>query len=271
MSSSSGGADARMLAPATGFTKFAWMHDGRLLHDKDNALRWVQPDTGAKGVFATEEGAAVGDPWECSDKRYLVFLLGLHGGKSTQNVWRADVAGGNLKQLTNGRLDNYPVCSPDSRWVYYPENGTGKLMKVPIDGGTSQKVSDVQMQGVFFDISPDGSTVAFATIDHAAGHEEKLALVSTDKGETRKLVEFQRPRQGPIRYSRDGKSVVYTVRENGNDNLWQQPLDGSRGKQLTSFRSEHIWDFHWSWDGSKLAMVRGHTDSDVVLIRDAQQ
>ena len=35
-------------------------------------------------------------------------------------------------------------------------------------------------------------------------------------------------------------------------------------------KSEHIIDFHWSFDGSKLGVIRGHTDSDVVLIRDSQ-
>ena len=49
------------------------------------------------------------------------------------------------------------------------------------------------------------------------------------------------------------------------DNLWLQPLDGSPGKQITNFKSEHIWDFHWSFDGSKLGMVRGHSDLNVVL------
>jgi len=41
-------------------------------------------------------------------------------------------------------------------------------------------------------------------------------------------------------------------------------------KQITDFTSEHIYDFHWSFDGSKLALVRGHTDADVVLIRNSQ-
>ena len=86
------------------------------------------------------------------------------------------------------------------------------------------------------------------------------------------MLGFQRPRiTSLIRFSRDGQSLIYATRENGADNLWQQPLDGSAGKQLTSFKTEHIWDYHWSPDGSKLAMVRGHTDSDVVLIRDMQQ
>ena len=270
MSAASGGTDARPVASVAAFTNFYWTHDGRLINDKDNKLNWVNPDSGAKGSFATVQDSADGDPWECADGRYMVFLTGLSSGNSNQNLWRADASGGNLKQLTQGKLDNFPVCSPDSKSVYYVD-GNGLVMQVPIDGGSVRKITEVRAAG-FFDVSPDGRTVAFGTVDHAAGHEEKIALVATDTGATTKMVEFQRSRvTNLIRFSRDGKSLVYTIRENGADNLWLQPLDGSAGKQLTLFKAEHIWDFHWSPDGSRLALVRGHTDSDVVLMRSQQQ
>jgi len=271
MSAASAGPDAHQVAPAGVFTNFTWTRDGRLMHDKDNVLQWVNPTSGAKGTLATAQGAATGDPWECADGRYVVFILGLLEGRSTQNVWRADSSGGNLKQLTQEKSVNYPVCAPDSRSVYYQDGGTAQLMQVPIDGGAVRKVSGTPAAG-FFDVSPDGRTVAFATIDHAAGHAEKIALVATDTGATVKQLEFQRPRvTNMIRFSRDGKALIYTIRENGIDNLWQQPLDGAPGKHLTAFKAEHIWDFHWSPDGSQLAVVRGHTDSDVVLMRSQQQ
>ena len=271
MSATSAGADARQVGTAAAFTNLTWTHDGRLVYDKDNTLYWLNPDSGAKGAFATEQDTADGDPWECPDGHYVVFLLGLRGGGSSENVWRADASGGNLKQLTQGKQDNFPVCAPDSRSVYYLDGGTGQVMQVPIDGGPAQKLSDLSTSG-FFGVSPDGHTVAFATVDHAAGHLEKIALVPTDQAASPRLVEFQRPRASTlIQFSRDGKALIYTTREKGVDNLWQQPLDGSPGTALTSFKSEHIWDFHWSPDGSKLALVRGHTDSDVVLMRDMQQ
>ena len=271
MSTTSGGADARPVGPVFNFTDVTWTHDGRLIDDTDNVLHWVHPDTGAKGPFATQADSVEGDPWECSDGRTIVFVASRIGGKGGQNVWRADESGGNLKQLSNGKQDNYPVCSPDSRWVYYMDNSAGHIMKVSIDGGAAEKVTDTTPNGLF-DISPDGGTVAFAVIDHANGHEQKLVLLDASTGNVRSQTKFQRERFGFfIRFSRDGKSVVYTVRENGVDNLWTQPLDGSAGKYLTSFKAEHIWDFHWSPDGSKLAMVRGHDDSDVVLMRDMQQ
>ena len=267
---SAGATDARTVSPAAAFTNFTWTHDGRLLGDRDNKMYWVNPDTGAKGVLAAEMDAAAGDPWECSNGKYVVFLAVSKAGASTDRVWRADTSGGDLKQLTQDKNDNFPVCTPDSQSVYFMSGETGRVMQIPIDGGTARKVSDVAPAG-FFDVSPDGKTLAVGTIDHAAGHEEKIALVATDSGTVEKTLSFQKPRvTGLIRFSRDGKSVVYDVRENGVDNLWQQPLDGSAGKFLTALKSEHIWDYHWSPDGSRLALVRGHTDSDVVLLRDMQ-
>jgi hypothetical protein len=65
--------------------------------------------------------------------------------------------------------------------------------------------------------------------------------------------------------------VVYPFRHQDAENLWLQPIDGSPGKQLTNFKAEQIIDFHWSLDGSKLGMVRGHTDSDVVLLDETKQ
>lgn len=265
----SAGRDAHAVAPATSTTNFTWTHDGRILFDKQASLYAINLQTGAQNPFLAESQGAGADPWECSDHQHVVFMLGL-GANSNQNIWRSDESGGNLKQLSNGRLDDYPVCSPDSRWVYYLDNATHLVMKVGIDGGTPQIVANVRAEG-FFDISPDGATAVFVTINHAAGHQQRILLVATDTGQTNKTLELQRPiMTNIIRFSRDGKSVIYTTRDHGVDNLWEQPLDGSAGRQITSFNSERIWDYHWSEDGSQLAVSRGHTDSDVVLIRDQQ-
>jgi hypothetical protein len=53
------------------------------------------------------------------------------------------------------------------------------------------------------------------------------------------------------------------------DNLWTQPLEGLAGRQITSFTSEQVVGFHWSPDGRSVGILRGHTDSDVVLIRES--
>jgi eukaryotic-like serine/threonine-protein kinase len=269
MAAALGGNEAREIDPADAFTNFSWTQDGRLIDDKDSMLRWVNPELGAKGVIATEQDSTSGDPSACSDGHFLVFDNSHRAGRGARNIWRVDSTGENVKQISNGKNDIFPVCSPDVKWAYYLDGGTGHLMRVPIDGGEGQKVTDLPVLQ-FFDLSPDGGTVVFATIDHANGHEVNLALVATDTGKVREL-KFERETAGLIHFTHDGKGVVYAIRENGIDNLWQQPLDGSAGKQLTSFKSEHIFDFHWSPDGSKLALVRGHDDSDVVLMRNQKQ
>jgi serine/threonine protein kinase/Tol biopolymer transport system component len=280
MSGTSDGGDARPLAPITASTNLAWTIDGRILDDHDNSLHWTNPESGAKGLFATLPDSATGDPWACPDGRYLVFVLGRHSGGGL-NVWREDTSGGNLKQLSNDKSDTFPVCSPDSRSVYYVENGTGKIWKVPIDGGSPQRLGELTAQG-WIDVSPDSSTLVFATVDHANGHQVKIAFIDSTSGATRGLLTPDRsPATNMVRFARDGKSLIYVVRENGIDNLWQQPVDltggqlaagkESAGRQLTTFKSEHINDFRWSMDGSKLALVRGHTESDIVLLRNQQQ
>ena len=106
-------------------------------------------------------------------------------------------------------------------------------------------------------------------LEHSGEHKEMLKVLDTDAGKVAKVVEFERPRFGVLHFSDDGKAVVYPTRANGVDNLWLQPLDDSKGKQITDFTSERIYDFHWSFDRKQLALVRGHTDSDVVLIRES--
>jgi eukaryotic-like serine/threonine-protein kinase len=75
---------------------------------------------------------------------------------------------------------------------------------------------------------------------------------------------------GRVQFTPDGKALAYTVSENGVENIWIQPLEGSAGYQTTDFKSEKIWSFRFSPDGTRLGVVRGHFDSDVVLLQDIQ-
>ena len=74
-----------------------------------------------------------------------------------------------------------------------------------------------------------------------------------------------------LQFTPDGKSVAYVSRESGVDNVWVQPLDGSPGHAITDFKSEQIWSLSLSADGKNLAVMRGHSDSDVVLLQESKQ
>ncbi len=177
--------------------------------------------------------------------------------------------GSNLKPLSDGKLDQWGLCSPDEKWVYYLDAANGALSKVPLDGGKSERFTKLPTFSDC-DISPDGKLVVFPTTA-SPGSPVVLAVVPTDSSQSPKFLKIERPIRAAPRFTHDGKGVLYPFRDKDADNLWLQPLDGSPGKPITNFQSELIVDFHWSFDGSKLALIRGHTDSDVVLIRDSEK
>ncbi len=267
MPASTPSSQARPLISTVSDTNFTWTPDGQLIGDQGAVLNRIDPATGSKATIVTEEGKPSGNPSACAYGRFIVFELLHLGSTGDDNIWRIDSSGGNLKQLTSGKHDHHAMCSPDSRWVYYiEERDEGKLARVSMDGGAPQILSDLPIPYGAVDLSPDGKLAAFVTLEHSGEHREMLALMDTGSGKAAKVTNFERPHFGLLGFARDGKGVVYSTRENGVDNLWLQPLDGSKGRRITDFTSERIYDFHWSFDGNQLALVRGHTDADVVLI-----
>jgi len=263
-------AQSRQLASGTQLFRVSWLSDAQIVTDSQSGLRILSTDNGSSTPLSSPEGLLAAGGSACGNGRYIVFTGLVEKGNKVLNTWRMDATGGNFKQISSGKVDQSPICSPDGRWVIYRDNASGShLMKVPIDGGRAELLS--QELVAEYDISPDGKTVIAATFGHLDEHVEKLTLTAIDSNQVLKTFAFQRPRSGPIRFSHDGKAVVYPVSTAGVDNLWAQPLDGSPGKQITQFTAEQIIDFHWSPDGSQLGLIRGHTDSDVVLIRDMQQ
>jgi serine/threonine protein kinase len=262
--------EARQVTSGAPIFSFSWTPDSQLVMDSGSGLGLLKPESGSKTQLVEQTGTFIDTPSACGSGRYVVFTSAIGKGNRVLNIWRTDISGGNLKQLSDGKVDQTPICSPDGRWVLYQDvvNG-GRLMSVPIDGGKPEKISD-ELAAQGYDISPDSKTIVFPDFGGLGENVEKLTLLSVDSHQILKSLNFEHPRSGPIRFTRDAKAVVYPFRHGGVDDLWMQSLDGSPGKQITDFKSEHIVDFHWSFDGSKLGVTRGHTDSDVVLIRDSQ-
>jgi Tol biopolymer transport system component len=233
-------------------------------------LYLLNPETRSKAPLTSGQDGFAFDPASCANGHYVVFALAGHASNMVANIWRMDSGGGNLKRLTDGKSDVASVCSPNGREVFYVDQSSGaKLTRVSVDGGKSERISELPARG--FDISPDGKLAAFSTFASPSSPKNVLALVPLGSPQNTKLSELQHPCQGSVRFTPDGKAVAYPFRDKEADNLWLQPLDGSPGKQLTNFKSERIGDFHWSFDGSKFGLIRGHTDSDVVLIRDLEK
>jgi len=263
---------AQQLTSGAPVDSFAWTPDGQMIFRQQDAMNLFNPETRNKSPLTlTQQDGSAFYPSSCAHGRYVVFSIAGHGGAKTITIWRMEAGGGNLKQLSDGKFDIYAVCSADGKWVYYCDQSSRKLLRVPLDGGKAERLSELPERDAF-DISPDGKLAAFTTFASTSNPKRQLALVPVDSPQNTKLLDLQRTivSGGAVRFTHDGKAVIYAYDDQGADNLWLQPLDSSPGKQVTNFKSEHIIDFHWSFDGSKLGMIRGHTDSDVVLLQESK-
>ena len=243
-----------------------WMPNGKLIIPQGGDVKLVDPATGAETVMLSDKQGVPNQSAPCGPK-YMVYRKFAAASGASLNLWRTDASGTNPVQLTSGRNDQYPTCSPDGKWVYYisiPDNLA--LKRVSIDGGTPETVNSEPSAG--YDLSRDGKFVAQLDVREL---DHKLVLNIFDiAGKKLTYHDIDMRASDPMSFSPDGKSIVYTVRENGTDNLWEQPLSGgSAFKQLTHFTSERIARFQFSADGAQIAIQRAHTESDAVLLRDA--
>jgi serine/threonine protein kinase/Tol biopolymer transport system component len=261
---------------------FDWTADGNLAFSDFGSLLQIGSDRSAPTHLIGDANAAIVELAGCGS-RYLVFSWAFHGGTNSTNIWRMNADGTSPVKLSDGKDDRAPVCSADGKWAYYWDFALRQLWRVPVDGSGKPEMCPGSVvpktfpAGTALSASPDGKRLAFvlATVPTPEDPypQYKIALLDlSSKPAPPQLIDAdERFSSGGLDFTRDGKAVTYPIRENGVDNLWMQPLDGSSGRQITTFDSEEILSFRWSRDGRKLCLLRGHTDSDVVLIRESAQ
>jgi Tol biopolymer transport system component len=181
-------------------------------------------------------------------------------------IWRMAADGSNARVIVGDGNASSPTCSPDSTWMAFVRRGTDQLMtavRAPIDGGaTTELIHNLSREGI--SISPDGSLVAaMAWEEGTLGTSFKV--VSSAGGPVRYTLRIP-PGAGNTSFSPDGKSIHYAVVRRGAGNIWEQPLTGGPPRQITSFTDQEIGTFSWSHDGTRIALVRGRTGYDIVLM-----
>jgi Tol biopolymer transport system component len=255
---------------------FNWSADGGLLTSDLTQLMRRDANGGNPVQVVSDPAANILSLWPCGTQ-FIVFSWAFRNGNSV-GLWRINADGSNPIQLADERVtDMFPVCSANSNWVYYWPS-VQYLARVPMDGsGKSEPIPGSSVQNAFLagrgiGISPDGKELAYVVnLPSATGpSSSKVALLDVATRRSPHLFDANPRISKGLLFTADGKSVAYPVKENGVDNVWVQPLDGSAGHQITQFKSEQILSFHWSPDGKKLGILRGHTDSDVVLLQEPQ-
>jgi Tol biopolymer transport system component/DNA-binding winged helix-turn-helix (wHTH) protein len=248
----------------------AWTPDGRIVYSSKASGGvysniWIMNADGSNPRQLTD--APVNDwfPAVSPDGRYIVFSSNRSG---EFNLWRMDINGGNLKQLSNG-LAFTPHFSPDGRWVACMFGSHEKMCiwKFPVDGNSPVQLTETNAAVPTF--SWDGKLIAYDSYGEQV-EKPKVVIVPSEGGARVKVLDYTPLWNSGLQWSPDDKSIIYVDLRQGGANLWRLPLDGGPAQQLTDFKSETIYSFEFTPDGRQLVCARGTTTSDVVMISESE-
>ncbi|MBX7169525.1 MAG: protein kinase [Pyrinomonadaceae bacterium] len=232
-----------------------WTPDGKLVYERITGdIFIVDPHGGSPKRLTTNSTNR--QMTVSRDGRYIVNVRTETG---TWSIWRMDIDGNNPKQLTT-QFSVEPSISPDGQEVIYTVGvDTARIWKVGIDGGQPLQLTDQESRNPVF--SPDGKQFACRWWE-TPDSQPKIAIIPASGGKPVKIFDFDTDR---FRWMPDGRSFVYPLSKDGVSNLWSQPIDGGKPKQITNFTNS-IHSFDISPDGKQIAIARGTSTSDVVLI-----
>jgi DNA-binding winged helix-turn-helix (wHTH) protein/Tol biopolymer transport system component len=253
------------------FRLIRWTPDGRIVFSSDsggNRDLWIIDRDGSGAKQVTENSGRNEMPYAAADNKHVVFVSN-RLDEAVYNVWRAELDGRNAVRLVAGSGEQFPVVSPDMKWVIYentpmytqPESSA--IFRIPFEGGEPIQLAPVPSQQAH--VSPDSTLVAFT---HKPTPDSKwmIAMVPIEGGPIQRLLDL--PAVSPVRWTPDGRAISYIKTENGVANLWAQPIDGSEPYQITNFRADGIPSYcDWSAEFG-LICSRGRVTRDAVLIKD---
>jgi Tol biopolymer transport system component len=158
-----------------------------------------------------------------------------------------------------------PALSADGRRIAHRVSDGVKVIAFDDDGNVHDVATLHVPPGTAFgrlNLSPDGSRLLIPSLDEQRQPTTLICDLDTCSSPQRLPPLFQ------AGWATDGRGITY-VDAATQTNLWVHPLDGSPPHKLTDFPDDGrtIAAYAWSSDGTRLAVARGASTHDIVLVK----
>ena len=260
----------KQISGGTGrFGGIGWTADGRLVFSStDNAVEAIsimnsdgsqrqQISAGNDGIWQAPRASADG---------HSVTIVSSRTGR--KQLWRADLDGRTFTQMTNAEdvVFRGKLLLDNKTAVY---NGQGKDFVTGLFLLTADGMSKTIYRGDLgeWDVSPDEKYVAYAITDPQT-QKQHVVVQALESGWLYKTFEISP--FAVLRWTRDSQAMSFDTKTADSSEIFIQHLDGGEPKSIAKFPAEQVISFDWSFDGKKLAVIRGKTLNDAVQIQIAE-
>lgn len=168
------------------------------------------------------------------------------------DVWVAPSSGGKAIPVTNNvEMDDFPVWSPDGKWVAYASdrNGNWDIYAAPVEGGETIRMTYFSGSEIPSSWTPDGKEILVS-----AGYDkmsEGLYRLDVKSLRMKEVFVSQFGLDAPMA-TWDGKSVIFQYKAifpyarpryegSGASQIWEIGMDGSGRKKLVASEFQHLW------------------------------
>ncbi|MBP7416130.1 MAG: PD40 domain-containing protein [Pyrinomonadaceae bacterium] len=251
-----------------------WTPDGNIVYATritGNIDLWsLRPSDGLRKQLTDNSGTSNENPFVTADGRF-VFFESTRSGK--RHIWRIDIDGGNPTQITfdDSNPDFLPVVSADGGTLYFIQRNprSNVLWRQSLADGSKEMLTQQGKlaPGSFLTISPDGRYLAFKSQKEDTDTDTADIIffdLSDREGPRTVTIRSQNP---GIVWSDGGRSFDYVDNQPDAARIWRQSFDGKSDKKLVlEIPKARIFSFAWSRDGKTLALGRGRTGNDAILL-----
>jgi DNA-binding winged helix-turn-helix (wHTH) protein/Tol biopolymer transport system component len=247
----------RMSLPAGAYNYPVWTPDGHVVFVGKSNL-WLSTIDGLQRRPLIPEKVIPDELSVSADGQFAVFVSERN---NMRNLWRVDVDGRNLRQVTTGQFDWHPAVSPDGKWVVYESRVPAPWMiwkaRLDVHGAPIRLVENEGAEDGIA-ISPDSKLFAYRT--DVGG----ISIRSLDDGKLQRTITAPLD-PSDLQWSPDGKELRYISHMGRAVQLWSQPIGGGPPVRIREPLPNDVLHLNWSRDG-RIVYLDREIRADLALV-----